>query len=595
MADGQVRYVVRLDDMNVVTQLRTMEGQAKRTEQSVASLQSSLRSMAGALGIGFGAHAFINFGKDAVQGAADYEVAMLRIMNASRDVKTGLTNQLFVTDEIKKFKIGLQETSDVYGSFLLKIKNAGMSVEAGNTMFDNILTISKVAALPLSEMESTIRNISIMMGEGVLEARHLRALSYVHPQILPFLAEEMGVKSGQADKFSDILKNEHDDATALQKIGLLTSSGKLTKMALDATTLLPNALQKYKDSVQDKLGSATETIESHITTLHNTWLEFKNDLVLTHKDDLIEFIGALKDGVGWLKEHDEDIVSLGKNVAAVTKIWLAYKGAMFMVNGAGTIYKGFMSWYTGESVKEIALTQSKTVAYNSLALAIERLNIANQQALVYGGAAAASSGGAAAAGGISVGGAAAALTGVSVVSGALLVAIAAGSVYAISDTLYKIMKGEEYQRGELTDVRQISENLYKTGSTLLKKDVLGKFVPVDKEDDEGKGEDWLLANYNKYKDSKDPFEAELYRQGKIRAAGLKKKPAAGGDAGHIIPPNDKVTGQRVIQYNITIKEINGIKQNTVNEGSKFDTQSVANEMADIIQSIVNDSQIRAGN
>jgi hypothetical protein len=61
-----------------------------------------------------------------------------------------------------------------------------------------------------------------------------------------------------------------------------------------------------------------------------------------------------------------------------------------------------------------------------------------------------------------------------------------------------------------------------------------------------------------------------------------------------MPPNDTVTGQRLITYNISIKEINGIKQNTVQEGGKMDTDRTAEVLRDVIQSILNDSQIRAG-
>ena len=62
----------------------------------------------------------------------------------------------------------------------------------------------------------------------------------------------------------------------------------------------------------------------------------------------------------------------------------------------------------------------------------------------------------------------------------------------------------------------------------------------------------------------------------------------------IVPPTDKITGQRVVTYSINIKEINGIKQNTVEAGANFNPDDVAEKMAEVIEAILNDSQIKAG-
>jgi hypothetical protein len=63
-------------------------------------------------------------------------------------------------------------------------------------------------------------------------------------------------------------------------------------------------------------------------------------------------------------------------------------------------------------------------------------------------------------------------------------------------------------------------------------------------------------------------------------------------AGHkIVAPTDTVTGQRVVTYNISIKEINGIKQNTVQEGGSMNEEQTAEKLREIIINTLKDSQI----
>jgi hypothetical protein len=75
--------------------------------------------------------------------------------------------------------------------------------------------------------------------------------------------------------------------------------------------------------------------------------------------------------------------------------------------------------------------------------------------------------------------------------------------------------------------------------------------------------------------------------------GNNGKSGKGKGVDKIVRPNDHVTGQRVVTYNIQIKEINGIKQNTVENGGSMQTDAVAAALRDVIISVVNDSQLTA--
>jgi hypothetical protein len=90
-------------------------------------------------------------------------------------------------------------------------------------------------------------------------------------------------------------------------------------------------------------------------------------------------------------------------------------------------------------------------------------------------------------------------------------------------------------------------------------------------------------------DLKDEYSSAILDKYGVR---FPKKQA--GDSKEDKPNEDKVTGQRVITYNISIREINGIKENTVQAGGKMDPKQVAEIVRDEIIGALHDSQIRGG-
>jgi hypothetical protein len=318
MSNRQVTYTLKLNS-NVSGILNQADKDALHLDSTMWQVQKTMA----AFGVGLGANYLIDAAKNWTQGAADYEMAMLRIKNASDNAITGIRNGFFINKEVDDFKIKLEETIQAYGGFLFKIKNAHLSTGQKNTLFDDILTVSKASGIPLSEMESTIRNTSVMLGEGVLEARHLRGLSYTHPQLVPFIAQELGLKDNDMSLFNSLMhakSADENDITKEQQLSRLISSGKLTKAAIPAETIV-EAYHKYAESVKKLIPETLETVESEINTLGNTWDRFKNKMILDEKGELVTFFHELTGGVHWLVEHQEQLMSIG---SSIVKIALAY-------------------------------------------------------------------------------------------------------------------------------------------------------------------------------------------------------------------------------------------------------------------------------
>ena len=599
MADQGVRYVVTLQDMNVTSGLKNMESSAMRTEASISSLNSTLGSLAGAFGVGLGLHQIVNFGKDAVQGAADYETAVKRIKFASDNLIEGEKNIAFIRSEVDKFKIPLQQTTDAYGKFLAMVTGSGMAGDQVRKLHDELLLIGKVKGLGDGQLDAAVMNLGKMLESGSLDARHFRPLEQQLSGIGAFVAKELGI--------------------TVHQLAVLRNQGKMT--TIDPRVLL-TAIEKQAASLEHFLPESTNTIQSGINEVNTAWLEFKNNLVFDNRAELIELFDTLKDGVAYLREHKDEIISLGHFVMNAAKVWLVYKGAMVLVNTALGAYRGFMVGYLGQEAAMTAATTrqtaafgAQTVAVNALVASIERLNfVQNAQNgafitnaagvtaantvgnryLLSAGAAAAGTSGAAVAGAETAG-----LAGMSIVGGALLVTLSAVSIVALAHLLTpkhgnsgNLMHGGGMYDSEFENQLKGGFVNDTTGYTLTRKfkdlkDTVGaadtlfnitkRFVS-DTIDYSAGGRmskeslDMLMANAKDGDKKKD-----------------KTKPTT-----KILPPKDHVTGQRVITYNIRINEVNGQKIATQSvQGTKADTQSVAASMRDIITSILNDSQIRA--
>ena len=380
MASGrQVEYSLKLNS-NASSVLMADAQAANKFDNSMWQVQKTLASF----GLGLGAHYLIDAAKDWTQAAADYEQAMLRIKNVSGE-GLGVINQNFINSQVDNFKLKLQESADAYGNFLFKIKNAHLSNDVSNRLFENLNVVSKVAGIPQEQMDATIRNLGIMLGEGVLEARHLRMLSYVHPQIVPYLAEALGLKSGQIDVFNSILHGEDNDETAQQKLSLLISSGKLTKLALNSNVLI-EAFEKYREAIEGKLPETLTLLQSQLNDLSNTWLRFKNSFVLGDKPELVELFNSVKDAIKWLTDHEEGLLKIGKAVFEIVKLYAEWRIALMALQAPFAIVSAFggeyerlnsvLGLYNTNITSSTALTDAETVAITNKAAALEALAVA---------------------------------------------------------------------------------------------------------------------------------------------------------------------------------------------------------------------------
>jgi tape measure domain-containing protein len=599
MSTSAVRYVVYIDGGAQSTAvLQALENKALQTDKAMAGLNGT----AGGLGstiknLAFGAGLRSAFGaaKDWIQDAADLETAMKRIQFSSDNFEEGAKNIAFISAEVDKFRIPLQMAMDDYGKFLAMLAGSGVAGDEVRKLHDEILTIAKIKGLDAGQLSAGVMNLGKMIEAGAMDARHLRPLEMQLSGIGKFIADEMG--------------------TTIHGLAVLRNKGALTNV--DPMVLL-RAVEKQAASLESHLPEATKTMQSELNDISNAWLRFKTSLVFDNKEQIHELFATLKDGIKYLSDHRDDIMRFAGAVVTLGKAFLVFRAGQI----ATSAYSAFMLGFTGQSAAVVTAAEAQAIAFNTLAASIERLNYIQATQAGMGTLAAMSAANAAAlegaAGGAAVSAAAAA--GAAGVAGAGAGAAAAGSGSAIlaalgslvmpvflvgaaggigeslglwDDTPFegvfsleqwkRVLSGEAGQKAPyFVRERDKWREMHRVAADIDQKDAILSF---------------LRSEGALSKDTDMGWAKSMGWVGQTAPALLKKltsqgKPTSSSAPGHIAPPNDRILGQRVINYNIRIGEINGIKDNHPVE--QMDVKRLGNAVRDEIMTILHDSQIRNG-
>lgn len=629
-----VRYVIQVDNSGALAALR--EGEA-----AAVSMENSIKNIAGAFGVGLGLHAVVDGVKEAVKEYAEYEQIMMRIKNVSESVTEGLKNQQFILGEAEKFKIPIMQTANAYGEFLTMIRGSGLAAAEVRKLHDEILLISKVTALPTGQMDAAVRNLGKLLEEGKLEGRHLRPLSYQLSGLMPYIANELGMKSGELS------------ALITKGIGKV-NDGK----GIDSSVLLA-AVDKYAEALKGKLPEALNTTQSALAELNNEWFKFKTDLASELRPEIMELIHYLRDSAAWLKENKEDVIGMGKAIAEIVKIYTYYKIIVTGLNYANGIYQAFMLGYVGLAGKQAAAIGGVTAAYGAQTAAthaataaiyeeVEAFTVLNtemssilSQMFMFNTAAGlgtftpagyivgqgrflgagerglATTGGGiwtkgagaagktaieieeaeiVGAGGAALGGGAAA-AGFTFAEGALIVALGAATLLAL-DKILSPKKGGGVNLGYDDDFKNPLRGHMENRKTPYYGfvDIVDKQGKVIGRDTAFNYErvfvpDTVKSAFDSVRDSTSDYLRKMFPETFKNSTAPKKSNA--GKYG-ITPPTDKITGQRIITYNINIKEINGQKDVTIQgaAGEAGQIKNIADQIAQALLSVTNDSQLQ---
>ena len=604
MADIGVRYVLTLQDL-ASNQFRIAEQNAQRLEGSISSLNNTLRSTASAFGVGLGLHSLVEFGKSVIETTAQLEGYQNLIKFSSRDITEATKNQEELNKVVSNYKLPLIEVTDQYSRFLAAVKGTSIEGEQARKTFDDMALTLGVMHLPAERAGRALYAVQEMFSEGRVQTRHfVRQLAAALPGSLEVAAETLGVSIPEF----------------MHKLAAKAGSGN----EIYAADFLPKFFENFRKQMEGNLPVALQSFTSQITDLSNAWLKAKESIGEEFKPEFSELINKLKEGAKWVKENKEAIKEWAEKLTSLIKIWVEYKAVMLLINLANEAYLSFQTGFLASSAERVVAINSQTVAY-------ERLNIAMQQAVVYGSAGLGASGIPLMAAGTAVQAETAAVSkmgmGAMLIRGAIPVAITYFAAEALSQFLPVTQGGHQMNWKDylgFSDYAHSPENIWhgrgnwKPGMETydeMKNILIKIYGDIDniKYNKEGypifpgaSGKAGLDLQILQWQESMNLLPnlipENLGRPGagafghdwrdKVASGqgeNIKKK----GDH-KIVNENDKITGQRVITYNITIKEMGNIGKVEVNNKKDFDYKEFKDHMSEVLLDVVNDSQLRAG-
>lgn len=348
MSNRSVTYTLYLNS-NVRQALQAHEQDALRLDKVMQGLQETMTS----LGIGIGVHKAIQEAKEWIEEIAELEQGFIRIKNVSEDAAQGIKNQLFIREEVDKFKIGLEEAAHGYGEFLAMVKGAHMPSEQIRKLHDEILLIGKVQGLPDNQMNAAVRNLGKMLEVGGMDARHFFFFEQQLSGIGAYVAKEMGI--------------------SLSQLAKLRHEGGLTG---EDPKILLSAIQKMSEDMETRLPEALGSTRSELNDLNNTWLEFKESLIMDAKPAIVELLNDFKDFTEFLSEHQEQIYSLGGTIIKIAEYYALWRIGMLAANGLSSVMAVSMGLQEKQMLGSMRATNLETEAITRLAIALEELNAA---------------------------------------------------------------------------------------------------------------------------------------------------------------------------------------------------------------------------
>lgn len=626
MSSTSVTYSLYLNS-NVRAAIQAHEKDALRLDNVMHGLNNTMRMF----GLGFAGHAALAGAKEWIHTAAELEQNLIRIKNLSENPLEGFKNQRFINKEVDKFKIGVQEAVEGYGDFLAMVKGAELHPEKVRKLHDEILMIGKVMALPDNQMNGAVRNLGKMLEVGGMDARHFFFFEQQLSGIGAYVAREMGVS------LSELARMRHE--------GELTT--KDPKILLDA-------IAKMSSDFEKKLPESLNSTSSSINELSNEWIRFKTEFVLHNKEDLIDFFHSLQNGISFLSRHKEGLSRSLKAVIHIAEAYVGYKVVLGAINLTQSLFitktiaqasaYGVQAASVNTLVAAIErlnfVQNAQNASFLTNAAGMTMANtVGNRYAMTAGSAAAASAGGAAASGGIG-----------RFVAGAMPVFIAGMAVQVANDLFNFTGKSPEEFGGFQPNVLEMLLNPKQSGEKIGKEQAAHNFLQKKLFEYTGmadvanssktKNPNYILSEIQKLK--LDPqghdLNVAIERAQKIfnqmggsinildalnpknnhgerlstneqlkpildrfgyKTPYLKYNETSHDGKSHFdandLKSSHKLKGNSITNINIEIKEMNGIKQATIQTNGSTDANKIA-EMVGIaltkqLTEVVNDSQI----
>ncbi|RYD54882.1 MAG: hypothetical protein EOP56_18105 [Sphingobacteriales bacterium] len=354
--NNQVIYELSLRDVNFSSGIRKADSETNKLEASVMDLKSSMSSIKGLAVQAFAGWGIREVGRDIV----DVMRRMDRLrssLNFNEGGKGAGAARLEYLKDLS-YDLGLELESSAKGYTTIAAAARGTKLEGQGVIdiFEGVSTAATVLQLSSDETVGALLAISQMMSKGKVQAEELRGqLGERIPGAFQIAARAMGMTTKQLDKFM--------------------SDGKLV-----SEDFLPRFAAQLKQEFAEGIPEATRTMGAEFNRLGTDTLFLKDSLGEELRPEILETIGALREGVGWMRDNSDTVVKWGKLIGKVAVAYYGFRTAIYAVRGAQTIWAGLMGQEIGTTITATGVTGRYTLTVDALTAAVERLNAANLRA-----------------------------------------------------------------------------------------------------------------------------------------------------------------------------------------------------------------------
>lgn len=352
MSQRSVTYNLYLNE-NVKRHLLGIEAAALKTDSAMYQLQSTLR-LFGVYAVG---RTLFNFGKDLVDVTAKFETLDNVIKFSSANTREYITNTKFLDQIITDLKLPILSTTEAYSKLSAALIGTSLEGEGARKVFEGLSVAARVMHMDSFSTGRAFLAIEQMISKGKVMSEELRRqLGNAMPGALRHFANALGMSQGELME--------------KMKLGQVSSEEAIPKFA----EYLINTFSKG-------IPNAVKSLQAQQEQLTTEWLRAKQAIGEELRPEIVGLLGDLTDAVKWIKENRLELIQWGKTIVDITKVFLAYKAAIFSIQTVLSAYRFASNAILGTSTAQAVAIQKQTTAYglqvaaiNSMTAALERLN-----------------------------------------------------------------------------------------------------------------------------------------------------------------------------------------------------------------------------
>lgn len=328
----------------------TVKTETSNIESNFSSIADSAKRLTEYLTAAFAVNEIINFGKELLHTAAEFQGFFNVIKYSSMGTVDSAQNIEYLRGAVERLKLPMRETYESFSEMEAGFYGTGIQGEKLRKVFEGVAEASSVLHLN-PETFSRVTFALKEVGElGTLQARQLRMLSFSLPGAGNLAAQAMHMNSAQLHE-------------AMKK-GLVNSSDFLPKFA--------EVLTKH---FEKGLKNAGESLISQMNVMKNSILDLKLDMGDKLAPLFTHIMDSITDGIRTIKSIWDSLTANSTFVdtlkflydwtVKLVPIWIGYKIVMAGWNAVVSLSAMIEGLFTREIIANTAATVSN---YGALAL-----------------------------------------------------------------------------------------------------------------------------------------------------------------------------------------------------------------------------------